>query len=58
MFGDSFKYINYVECLEETERCGKELKWNVPAWKFSDGKIIEGAQELSFLAQKTDCTLE
>lgn len=26
MFGDSFQYVTYVECMEEAERCGKEIK--------------------------------
>ncbi len=57
MFGDSFQKITYVECTKEAERCGKELKWGVPAWKFKDGTLLEWVQELSVLASKTSCTL-
>jgi hypothetical protein len=57
MFGDSFSYISYIECTEEAERCGKELKWNVPAWKFADGELVEWLQSLEYLSEKTDCQL-
>lgn len=57
MFGESFAKITYVECTKEFERCGKELKWSVPAWKFKDGTLLEGLQELSVLAEKTQCSL-
>lgn len=39
MFGDSFQYINYVECTQEYERCAN-LR-GVPAREFSDGSIVE-----------------
>lgn len=57
MFGDSFQYVTYVECTEEAERCGKELKWNVPARKFADGSIVEWKQSLAKLSAKSDCPL-
>ncbi len=57
MFGESFQYITYVECTQEAERCGNELKWSVPAWKFADGTLVEWLQEFSVLATKTNCVL-
>lgn len=58
MFGDSFQYIDYVECTQEAERCGNELEWNsVPAWKFIDGSQVEWRQEFETLATLTNCEL-
>jgi len=54
-FGDSFQKINYVECTKEFERCSKLA--GVPTWEFKDGTQLEGLQELSTLANKTNCTL-
>lgn len=56
MFGKSFQYIDYVECTKEFERCA-DLK-GVPTWKFKDGSQLEGLQEFSTLAKKTNCTLQ
>jgi len=39
MFGDSFQYIDYVECTQEYERCAN-LR-GVPAREFADGSIVE-----------------
>jgi glutaredoxin-related protein len=39
LFGDSFQYINYVECTEEYKRCA-DLR-GVPAREFADGNIVE-----------------
>ncbi|HMS91170.1 MAG TPA: hypothetical protein PKC87_03040 [Candidatus Absconditabacterales bacterium] len=55
MFGESFEKINYVECTQEFARCST-LK-GVPTWEFKDGSQLEGFQELSVLANKTNCTL-
>lgn len=56
MFGESFQYIDYVECTKEFERCAK-LK-GVPTREISSGTYLEGLQELSTLASKTGCPLE
>lgn len=55
MFGDSFQYINYVECTEEFERCATIS--GVPTREFSDGTLLEGRQSLSALAKAADCEL-
>lgn len=56
MFGDSFQYIDYVECTEEFERCAN-LR-GVPAREFSDGSIVEWRQALETLATLTNCKLK
>lgn len=55
MFGDSFQYVTYVECMEETERC-TNLKW-VPTREIGEGNYLEGKQALSTLAKETGCDL-
>lgn len=56
MFGDSFKYVNYVECTVETQKCIADGIESVPLWTFADGERLEGLQQLETLAQKTSCT--
>lgn len=55
MFGESVQYIDYVECTEEFERCGK-LR-SVPAREFKDGSIVEWRQQFETLARLTNCKL-
>ena len=55
MFGDSFKYVTYVECTKEFARCAN-LK-GVPTWEISSGNYLLGEQELSKLATVTKCKL-
>ena len=55
MFGDSFQYINYVECTKEFERCAN-LEW-VPTWEIDSWNYLEGLQELATLANATNCKL-
>jgi len=55
MFGDSFQYINYVECTQEFERCAN-LK-GVPTREIGSGNYLEGLQELSTLANEAGCQL-
>lgn len=61
LFRDS-KTIPYVECSTEdgegqTQICIDEGITGYPTWKFADGAIMNGAQQLSVLANKTNCPL-
>lgn len=55
LFGDSFKYIRYVECTEETKACEEKGIKGYPTWIFEDGSRIEGEVTFSQLSQKTSC---
>ena len=55
MFGDSFQYIDYVECTEEFERCSN-LK-GVPTREIGSGNYLEGKQALVTLANEAGCQL-
>jgi len=56
-FGDSFKYINYVECTVKTDECTAKGVEQFPTWIFADGTKFVGEQGLSGLAKDTGCVL-
>ncbi|MCF7834856.1 hypothetical protein K9M48_02255 [Candidatus Gracilibacteria bacterium] len=53
MFGDSFKYIEYVDCAQDRNVCSK-LK-GTPTWELANGELLEGVQNISTLAEKAGC---
>ncbi len=57
MFGSSFKFVPYVECSEEAEKCVVAKIEGVPTWTFSDGKKLVGEQPLEMLAAASGCPL-
>jgi hypothetical protein len=61
-FGDSVKYIPYVECDPAGENanptaCQAAGITGYPTWVFGSGEKIPGEISLEELAQKTNCTL-
>ena len=60
-FGDSFKYVKYVECVTQDAPhelipvCKAQGIKHTPTWIFSDGSRLEGAEPLATLAEKTGC---
>lgn len=62
--GDSFKFVNYVECTKETQKClAADIK-GYPTWIFpaspregSGGKRFEGKQGLEKLSAESSCPL-
>ncbi len=62
MFGPSFQYVTYVECMvpgsrAETEQCKSLGIKHTPTWIFGDGSRLEGAIPLDKLSQQTGCKL-
>jgi len=57
LFGDSFKYVQYVECTVETKTCTDKGVNGYPTFIFSDGSRLEGEITLSDFANKTSCPL-
>lgn len=55
LFGDSFKNINYVDCIVAPTMCSNIA--NVPTWSYADGSTTQGVQSLEALAKKTNCDL-
>jgi len=56
MFGDSFKYITYIECTDNAQVCVNAGINAVPAWNIN-GKIYVGVQSLQKLSELTGCKL-
>jgi len=61
-FGSAFDLAPYVECgikgskaIEQV--CTDNNIKRFPTWVFADGTRVEGAQELTFLGEKTACSL-
>jgi len=54
LFGDSFKYVTYVECSEQQSLCTAKGVQYVPAWEI-DGKIEVGTKPLDELARIAGC---
>ena len=56
-FGDSFKYINYVECTDKPDECTAAGITGYPTWRIAS-TTLEGEQPLEKLAGKAGCMLE
>lgn len=56
MFGDSFQYIDYVECTEETEACKAAGISGYPTW-IINGMKYPGEKTLEELASLSGCEL-
>lgn len=57
-FGSSFKYVPYVECTQETQKCLTAGIKGYPTWIFSDGRRFEGEQGLEKLSAISSCPLK
>jgi len=61
-FGNSFKYIKYVECAEpggqgQTKECADAKIEGYPTWEFGDNSRLSGEISVEELAKKAGCTL-
>lgn len=54
-FGDAFRYVPYVECSEEAQRCVDAKIEGTPTWILGDGTRLVGEQGLEGLARATNC---
>jgi len=62
LFGESFQYVTYVECMvpethKETDQCKALGIKHTPTWIFGDGTRLEGTLQLDKLSQQTGCKL-
>lgn len=57
LFGESFKYVNYVECPDNIQLCTDKGINGYPTWIDGAGKKYEGEQELSGIAKISVCKL-
>lgn len=56
-FGDSFRYVPYVECTEDVQKCLNAGIRGYPTWIFPDGNKLVGFQELQKLSEASSCPL-
>jgi hypothetical protein len=63
-FGDSFKYVHYVECAVvgqspqvQSQACQEMQIHKYPTWVFPDGERVEAIQTLEQLSERTGCKL-
>lgn len=60
-FGDSFKYVNYIECVEgkygQKKVCEDEKITSYPTWVFPDGTRKSGEVPMESLAELSGCKL-
>lgn len=54
LFGDSFKYVNYVECTLNAQTCQSAGVMAYPTW-IINGQKYEGEMTIAFLAKLTEC---
>lgn len=62
LFGDSFQYVNYIECSlpdgkSQTELCAKKGINGYPTWELENGTRVEGIITLNDFSQRTGCLL-
>ena len=57
MFGDAFKYVNYVECTEQIQLCRDKGISSVPVWEIG-GQFYLGERSLESLATIAGCPFE
>ncbi len=62
LFGDSFKYVNYVECAvrgssAQLATCTEGKIEGYPTWEFADRSHVEGLLQLAELSSRSGCAL-
>jgi hypothetical protein len=56
-FGSAFKYVNYVECPENTKLCTEKGIESFPTWMTESGQKLVGEQSFEKLAEISGCQL-
>ncbi|MBU1246094.1 MAG: hypothetical protein ABIJ20_01870 [Nanoarchaeota archaeon] len=54
LFGDSFQYVNYVDCDQDKTSCSNAGITDYPTWVINNEKY-PGVQQLSKLKELTNC---
>ncbi len=57
LFGESFKFVPYVECPDNPKLCLEKGIKGYPTWVFADGTVLLGEQSLEELSQASGCLL-
>lgn len=56
-FGDSFRFVPYVECPENAQKCLDLDVKGYPTWIFPDGHRLQGYQGVETLSKESGCEL-
>lgn len=56
-FGDSFQFVNYVECTEKPSECSASGIESYPTWILPGGGKLVGEQGVSKLQEVSGCPL-
>ena len=56
-FGNSFRFVPYVECPDNIQMCLDKGVKGYPTWIFGDGRIFEGEQGVQKLSELSGCPL-
>lgn len=56
LFGDSFKFINYINCDKKKQECITVGVEGYPTWEINN-KLYPGVQQLTKLAELTGCSI-
>ncbi len=54
-FESSFRFVPYVECTAEPQKCLDAGIKGYPTWMFPDGRKFEGKQGIEKLSQESGC---
>jgi len=57
MFGDSLKYVTYVECTTQQTLCQEKGISSVPTWEI-DGRFHTGLKSFEWLSEVSGCPFE
>lgn len=57
-FGESFKYVNYIECPKNPQECLSKNISGYPTWLGPGGKKLVGWKNLKELSKESDCSLD
>ena len=55
LLGDAFRFIPYVECTKDPQKCIENGIRGYPTWIYPGGERLEGEQSLEKLAQTSKC---
>lgn len=55
-FGESFRYVQFVDCDESRDECLEAGVESYPTWVFADGTNVTGVASFDILSAKTGCT--
>jgi hypothetical protein len=58
LFGDSFRYVTFINCDVQKAACDAAGVQGYPTWTFPRGEPVSGEQQLSTLSARTDCAVQ